>query len=199
VRQELLKFLVCPIDKKPLSLQVFSEMGHEIEEGLLTCSEGHWYPIVQSVPEILLGKLRPDYSDFVVRNNFENLRDSSEIGVAQPAVVSDEQSKLKTRESFEAKWEHRPDYGLTLRDFYDNWFAKKMGLPDVDALEKFIASKHSILEVGIGSGQKLLMMAEGTAGTVIGIDISKAAHYAAHNCRGFLNAHVVRCDLHDLP
>ena len=64
MRRELMEILACPLDKHhPLDLQVFVE-SDEIEEGLLVCPKClRWYPIRDSIPELLPDELRNRLED----------------------------------------------------------------------------------------------------------------------------------------
>lgn len=58
MRRELMDILVCPVTKSALTLEVTSEEDGEVLEGSLRCEEGHEYPIVEGIPNLLPPDLR---------------------------------------------------------------------------------------------------------------------------------------------
>ncbi len=64
MKRKLMEILACPIDKQhPLNLLVFKE-SDEITDGLLTCPKClRWYPIRDSIPELLPDELRKRKED----------------------------------------------------------------------------------------------------------------------------------------
>lgn len=76
---------------------------------------------------------------------------------------------------------------------------QKLGLDSVDDLYSFISSKSLILEVGVGSGQKLKMMAEHTDGKVVGFDLGSGAEHAYQNTKDMPNVAVIQADLFEPP
>lgn len=59
MRRDLMDILVCPVTKSALRLEVTREEdGGEILEGMLRCEEGHEYPIVDGIPNLLPPDLR---------------------------------------------------------------------------------------------------------------------------------------------
>jgi SAM-dependent methyltransferase len=49
----LLDFLCCPQCKQELSVRTIQEAGQEIIQGELTCSNGHAYPVLNSIPRFV--------------------------------------------------------------------------------------------------------------------------------------------------
>jgi uncharacterized protein YbaR (Trm112 family) len=64
MKRKLMEILACPLDKHhPLKLLVFRE-SDEIDDGLLICPEcSRWYPIRDSIPELLPDELRKRKED----------------------------------------------------------------------------------------------------------------------------------------
>lgn len=59
VRSDLMDILVCPVDKRRLTLSVTAREGDEITTGTLTCvAGGEVYPIEDGIPNLLPAELR---------------------------------------------------------------------------------------------------------------------------------------------
>jgi len=61
---KLMDILACPICKHyPLDLKVF-DSDTEIKDGIISCSScGRWYPIIDSIPQMLPDDRRDENSD----------------------------------------------------------------------------------------------------------------------------------------
>jgi uncharacterized protein YbaR (Trm112 family) len=54
MRKSLVEILVCPVDKSPLTLAIDEEVGDEVVQGSLTCTQcGEKYPIEDRIPNLL--------------------------------------------------------------------------------------------------------------------------------------------------
>ena len=54
MRKDLLDILACPMDKAPLELTVVEEVGDEVIQGSLKCTQcGEVYPIEDRIPNLL--------------------------------------------------------------------------------------------------------------------------------------------------
>ncbi len=59
MRKSLLDILACPVDKSPLTLTVDEEVGDEVVQGSLTCTQcGEKYPIEDRIPNLLPPAMR---------------------------------------------------------------------------------------------------------------------------------------------
>lgn len=190
------EILRCPSCGGELDVTVFKGSNTEIFEGLLLCRCQLWYPIIKEIPRMLLGKHRDDYSSFLTSYQQDipkNLKSQYSQQITTNSQVKD---------TFFTIWERFPTFGINdkgKQKFYDKWTAQKLGLRSIDELYSFISSKKLILEVGVGSGQKLKMMAEHSSGKVIGIDLISTVEHAADNTRKMPNVAVVQADLFALP
>lgn len=193
MKPPLLDHLRDPSTGEHLRLEVYARDGQDIREGRLVDSAGYWYPIVEGVPCLLRGSLRPCLEDFEKRHGLEPTSD------APPSAIEDEQRD--TTASFSDKWRRLTRWGLegAQNEFLMEWYRKKFGLADNEALDAFYAEQQSVLEVGTGSGFHVKYMAEHGAGEVFGVDISEAAHTTYANVGHVPNVHVVRADLMALP
>jgi uncharacterized protein YbaR (Trm112 family) len=74
MKEKLLEIVACPVDKHfPLEMTVFSKEGDDIKEGILVCTKcGRWYPIKDSVPELLPDKRRDPAADGEFISKYRN-------------------------------------------------------------------------------------------------------------------------------
>lgn len=177
------------------SLKVFDEADGHIMEGALLSDDNTWFPIERGVPCFLDGIMRPDWADFAKRHNLP----CSSGG--RYASREDQGEQAKTTVSFSDKWKRFKSYGLEMshQNFLQEWYCKKLGLPDTESLKSFYADRDLILECGPGSGFNARFMAENCRGHVVAADISEAAHTTFENTKGIENCHVIQADLMNLP
>jgi len=188
--------LRCPICGDKLDITIFEGSETEISEGILLCQCHIWYPIMNGIPRMLWGKYREDYTNFLSRHKRE----------VNKYLKAEDFKKTTTRKqvqvTFSTIWDKFPNFGINdakKEAFYDVWMAQKLGLSSTNELYSYLSPKKKILEVGIGSGQKLKMMAEHTKGRVIGIDLTLSVEHAFKNTRGMQNVAVIQADLFALP
>ncbi|MCC8945709.1 class I SAM-dependent methyltransferase [Bradyrhizobium sp. Arg62] len=177
-----------------LNLEVFSQVDGHVLEGLLRTHEPSvWYPILQGVPCFLGGPMKPDLTDFCARH-----------GLKEPVTAPtrpEASEQAKTNETFSDKWRRFKQYGLEPehKEFLFGWYCKKLGLPDIDALQDFYRAKRRVLEVGPGSGFNTRFIAENCPGEVFALDVSDAAFTTFENTRDLHNCCVVQADLMEAP
>jgi SAM-dependent methyltransferase len=179
---------------EPLTLDAFSTEGDHVTEGVLRQPDGYWYPIVEGVPSFLRGVLRHAHKAFKAKHGLPALPDEGEESAeaAQQAI---------TNRTFSDKWRRFKSYGLEKghKAFLFDWYTRKLGLTDVDALKRFYGSKRIVLEVGPGSGFNTRFIAEHCPGTVFACDISDAAFTTFGNTRHLPNCNVIQADLMQTP
>jgi SAM-dependent methyltransferase/uncharacterized protein YbaR (Trm112 family) len=179
---------------KELQLQVFNQQdGHVVEGALWTPDPSLWYPILKGVPCFLSGPMQPDLTEFCARH-----------GLQKPATAStraEAGEQAKTNETFSDKWRRFKQYGLQPehKEFLFGWYCKKLGVPDLSALQDFYRAKQRVLEVGPGSGFNTRFIAENCRGEVFGLDVSDAAFTTFENTRDLENCCVVQADLMEAP
>lgn len=198
LKEKLVQRLVCPACGGELECAVWRVAGAEIEEGMLACQCGESFPIIGSVPRMLLGEfreqLRGDYPAFYEMYG-ERLaapipRYLAPLDMIDGKVGSKQDTAVAaTRASFGFEWtrfgEMRPEWE---QNFW-GYFAPKTA--------EFFKDK-SVLDAGCGMGRHLYYSAKAGA-EAIGVDFSRAVDAAAHNTRELPNCHVVQADLAQLP
>ena len=197
MREWLVNFLYCPVCTGKLNCNVFQRKDAEIEEAVLFCSCSRWYPVIAGIPKLIWGIYRDEFADFMKRHR-------SEI----PVMIVDDpntvvcSTKDQVRDTFSAIWDRFPTFGIGEKekeDFYNKWMVRKLGLGTVEELFCYISGKKNLLEVGVGSGQKIRMMAKHTDGNVIGMDLSSGAVHAYRNTIDLPNVGIVQADLFSPP
>lgn len=196
MKRWLQDILTCPVCGNNLSIEVFEGSDTEISEGILLCQCERWYPIIDDIPRMLWGAHRGDYTEFISRHK--------QLITKYPSVDDAQQTTTskQVRKTYLTIWDKFPDFGINdegKQAFYDKWMAQKLGLGSTDELYSFFSSKKVILEIGVGSGQKLKMMAEHTDGKLVGIDLTSSVEHAFKNTREMANVAVIQADLFALP
>jgi SAM-dependent methyltransferase len=172
MKEWLLDYIQCPKCENRLDLDDKAMKGSEIVGGTLNCRCGAKYPIEKNVPNLVFQSKKTKSTDKQVVDTYNKI------------------------------WDSFPDFGMDqgeMEKSIDKWMAQKLGMKDIDELYEFITGKKNILEVGVGAGQKLKMMAEHTEGKVLGLDISSAAYHSYANTKGLPNVGIVRANLFSAP
>lgn len=178
---------------EPLDLTAYETTGTQVIEGILKANSGVWFPIIAGVPSFLRGPLLPDLSDFCSRHHLRLPADTS----SRPEF----HDQAKTTRTFSDKWRRFKNYGIDPqhKEFLFEWYCKKFGLPDQNALAAFYRDRRRVLEVGPGSGFNTRFIAEHCDGQVFALDVSDAAYTTYENTFDLENCTVVQADLTEAP
>jgi uncharacterized protein YbaR (Trm112 family)/2-polyprenyl-3-methyl-5-hydroxy-6-metoxy-1,4-benzoquinol methylase len=184
MKYRLLDLLVCPKCKSEFELKEF-ENGEpeEVEQGLLQCGCGTWYPIVDGVPVILPNALNI-YPEFAQR--FAN--QLPEWSISEDEIREFETEKKKTQDSFGFEW----TVYSSVREDRDEGYVLEGGLTP-----EFFADKL-VLDGGCGYGRHSKVVHDFGA-EVVGVDLSVAVVNARRVTRDLPRAHIVQADLFNLP
>ncbi|MCU7919850.1 MAG: methyltransferase domain-containing protein [Candidatus Thiodiazotropha sp. (ex Epidulcina cf. delphinae)] len=162
--------------------------GHEIEEGLLTCTKCRVvYPVVAGIPRLLPLALLHEtltryHPDFLVRYG-------ARIGVEEVDILV-EKHKVTTLHTFSYQW-------TTFRDNYD--YFREIFLSFVQPfLDENAFQGRLVLEVGCGSGRPASVAAS-LGAEVVAVDLSEAVQSAHALSRHYPHLHVVQADAYALP
>ena len=187
MKYRLLDLLACPQCDQPFELEVFEvscdQGAEEVEQGLLKCLCGAWYPIVDAVPVILPNAL-DIYSDFASKYA-ERL---PEWNVSAEEIRRFEEEKKKTQDSFGFEW----TVYSAVRDERDAGYALEGGLEP-----EFFRNKL-VLDAGCGYGRHVKVIHDFGA-EVVGIDLSVAVINARRITKELGGAHIVQTDLFKPP
>lgn len=189
MKKKVLDFLVCPACKKNLNFKIFKENEIEVEEGLLICSCGQFFPIVNFIPRILTGDLRPmlyeQFSDFFIK--YKEFLPQEKISLD---MTNEAQKKKETSSSFAYEWEKFSKMIKEWKKNFDFYFEPIGSI-------NFLKGK-TILEVGCGKGRHTFYVAK-IVKEVIAVDFGRAVDIAFLNNKNISNVHFVQADIYNLP
>ena len=184
MRPRLLDLLCCPACGSGLQAEAFEEKTGRIINGLLSCVCGQWFPIINSIPRLLLHNLRAQ----LVERHPEFYKDHAsrlpeEVSLHNRDVIG---TKVKTQVSFGYEWTIFSDYAVNnftefIRPLEGGFLDKKLGL-----------------DVGCGAGRHV-KHATSLRAEVIGMDLSHAVDSAGRLNQDNPLAHFVQGDVVDLP
>lgn len=188
MKDSLLAILRCPACLESLYVSWREpDKANSIHEGLLRCVCGEWFPVIESIPRMLLSPHREavlaDHSDFA-RRHAEKLPEWR-----VPSFEGHEKVQRATALSFGAEWSHFRDVRSDYAWLFDRYFegvdlARYRGL--------------WVLDAGCGMGRWAAYWALAGA-CVVAVDLGPAVEVAAETLQGHSNAHLVQADLLRLP
>jgi ubiquinone/menaquinone biosynthesis C-methylase UbiE/uncharacterized protein YbaR (Trm112 family) len=196
LRNDLLEILVCPQCRARLQLYTLSV---ERKAGILTCRNGHFYPIIDGLPRMLVGALRDNYADFL--NSYKEKMPS--IGHA----LTDNRERLESKQVkdvFSEKWLSKDIMGVAdsspYKIFMRQWMLKKYGWSTEAGFNDELRNRKMILDAGAGLGREVINMASASPNsTVVGIEFSDCATSAMKNISGLSNACLIQGDILRMP
>lgn len=184
MKEKLLQWLLCPECGKELNLDISLLQEKEIIEGVLFCSCGQTFPIINGVPRMLCNPLRKKlqelYPDF-----FKKHPEFIASSLSQEKNKENKQ-KVDTMDRFGFEWTHFSDYNCDNFDRFIN------PLP-----ADFLKGKLG-LDVGCGTGRHALQ-ARKKGAEIIAIDLSQAVDIAFRNNINNDYVHVIQTDIYKLP
>lgn len=172
MRRKILPYLICPICKSDLSLDIIEQTdGEHIEEGELICKNDNCakiYKISKGVPHLLVEEV--------------------DTNVKQ------------TSESFNVKWNLFPRFGFdgSSAESHYKWYYEKYHWTK-EKFKLFLSTKRLILDAGCGTGHDVALYAGMAKGDVFGIDISGSVDLAYQNTKTLDNVHIIQADILNLP
>ena len=188
MKQRLLNFLICPNCNRNLVLRIFEENNKEIEEGLLICSCGQFFPIIKGIPRILVGDLRvilyKNFPEFFLK--YEEFLPKEKL---KKNIKGNILKKKKTLESFGFEWQK---FSKMLNEWEKN-FNFYFQPVKTDFLKD-----RTVLEVGCGKGRHTYYIAK-IAKEIIAVDFSQAIDVASYNNKEHKNIHFIQADIDNLP
>jgi len=189
MKRNLTSFLVCPVCKKELSLNVFEETEEGIKEGMFTCSCGQFFPIVNFIPRILAGDLRAmlydQFPDFFLK--YKNNIPQEKINFQ---ITPETQKKKETSNSFAYEWEK---FSKMIKEWKENFDFYFEPVGNADSLKEKI-----FLEVGCGKGRHTFYASK-IAKEIVAVDFGRAVDVAYLNNKNIPNAHFIQADIYNLP
>jgi SAM-dependent methyltransferase len=173
MRETMLPYLRCPQTGAMLRLQVQTQNGADIQDGLLINTENDTiqYRIVGGVPRFVDIDILP-----------EEQRD--------------------TVETFAYKWSQIPQYAFDAdsKTYREAWYYERFGFKNGEAsVRDFLGDARYILEAGTGTGVDTDMLARNSQATIFGIDISSAINIAYQRFQDNDQIHLSQADIGALP
>lgn len=199
MKEKLLEYIRCPVDLTQLDLHVFLNSNNEVAEGVLICPEGHWYPIVEYVPRLIIPELRLGdiYHKWYARNYNSLIKLDIDSNVDRQAENNGLTNiKKEISKSFGFGWSEFERFGWDDDKYNSNQtkiaFCTKTYLQPEDLNGKLT------LDAGCGNGRYIYWAAQYGA-EVIGIELFDAVDVAFRNTRNLSNVHIVQADVFLLP
>lgn len=188
MNEALLAKLRCPKCLAQLSIQFELRGPHaRLEEGLLSCPCGEWFPVVRGIPRMLLSPYRDAFlakeAEFVERN-------ATRIPPWEPPRFEGaDRLQRRTAESFGEEWKIFRDMRADYEDLFRSYF---------DGVEPEKYRNRPVLDAGCGMGRWAVFWARAGA-SIVAVDLGPAVEIAADNLQPYPDAQVVQADLLRLP
>jgi len=169
----------------------------EIESGLISCSCGASYPLIERIPRLL----PPALQNMLWEIHPEFFRD---FRARLPEALLPGEEKQAARASEDRAMKFQRD---TARSFGYEWQAFSEMLPDYESnfrwyFERFSNNSFAgkrILDAGCGTGRHTFHMARSGALEVLAMDFSQAIEVAARNNLENANTHFIQADIYHPP
>jgi SAM-dependent methyltransferase len=158
----------------------------EVIEGVLVCSCGLNYPIVNSIPRMLRNAVEvfPDFfRNHGLQVHQECFRSQSEREDQFDILLR------RTQRSFGYQW---TTFSAMVCDFREN-FLNYLGTEDLGFFQGRLG-----MDVGCGFGRHIINAAQCGA-EMVGVDLSRAIDAAHENTKNFSNIHLVQANIYELP
>ncbi len=168
VKLSLLDLVACPVDGHPLRLVAGEhERDAAVDEGELSCDDGHRYRISGGVP-----RMTP---------------------VSEDGPGADQGG---TFDSFSAKWSKVSPEELRQRFAQQfAWYLERYGWRDEQQLADYLGERGPILDAGTGLGGDAARFARITDAEVVGLDLSNGIEMAHDEFGARANLHYVQGDI----
>lgn len=116
-----------------------------------------------------------------------------------PRFVPETDEVAQTAESFGQKWRKHEYYREHTARFYTEWFLKRYGFDNSEALGDLLRSASFLLDAGTGSGRDAVNFAKLTDGTVFAVDLTSGSLENARRTVDLPNIAFLQADINRLP
>lgn len=203
MKKNLIDHLYCPECQEkisPMGLTIFEDQDGEVISGIITCTCGQYYPIIDMVPIILTGELRGDYSGFLKKHD-QQVPDSI-LEKLKKETCGKKNHSCQVKESFGYKWQLLENYGFEgpSRDFTAKWMYEGYGWTDEQTYMKEMKARKAFLDAGCGLGREVDRFCRANNDALaIGLELSDCARIAYQKVRKYSNAHIIQADIMNIP
>ena len=129
-------------------------------------------------------------------------RHSFKIKNGIPRLVFDKSKGfVKTEKAFSDKWKnyHKSLQAKKWYNFQKRWFLERFGWKSLANFNKFLKTRHNVLDAGTGIGNSAKLFSANQDTQVFAIDASNSIEFAYKKYGLKLNIHYVQADLRNLP
>lgn len=199
MRRAHLPYLSDPISHSAFSVTVFQEDTNHIESGLLTTSEGNWYPIIDGIPRLLTGELREN----LLQEHYQFFKHYQPV---LPETVAKEwqtvidkikdldaflKHQKKTGESFAYEWQHIYRENDYERENFFHFLSPFLAATDLQ--------DKVTLDIGCGSGRFTKWAALSGTQLSFGSDLGESVTVAYQMTKDLPNTCIVQADIYHMP
>jgi ubiquinone/menaquinone biosynthesis C-methylase UbiE len=149
-----------------------SEVDHEVREALLTCSQGHWFPVVRGIPRMLPDSLQEHWATVepLLSRLPPDRAESVRGGISPDAGAYDR----RTKENFSLEWDFHEvgdaTWGIELDERVRKYLLDPIGVPRAELPGKVL------LDAGCGNGSQSVAYTE-LGLEVIALDLSSGLEH----------------------
>jgi len=119
-----------------------------------------------------------------------------------PRLLVDKTSDfIKTEKAFSSKWKkyYKTYQSKKWYNFTQKWFLNRFGWKNVKNFNKFLNTRHYILDVGTGIGNSAKRFSANSNAQVFAIDASDSIDFAHKKYGNIKNIHFIQADIRQLP
>jgi len=213
MKDRLLDLLACPHCHSKLKLKAFTRFKHgygkaaeknaqtyckrkkiayrafvhATSEGILTCTCGRWFPIIDSIPRVLSDDLVATTT--LKHPEFFQRHQNRLPGTLGGKPLSQTGMQQKTGDSFGFQWNRFSEMHSQYRQNFLNY---------IHPLTSSFFKEKVVLDAGSGTGRHSYYAAEFGA-EVVAMDLSEAVQTSKRNLEAFPLSHVVQADIYHPP
>lgn len=189
MRKELIQYIVCPECKKELT---FEGLNYDIVNGLLYCSELHYYPVIRNVPVLIKNVFLEKFLNQYERKEFYRVCDNIRINLKSSNEKNPEIELMrKNYLNWSLEW-NTYNFEETI------WGDERTFLGHIPLDTNKLNEYKRVLEIGCGRGRNI-KHTRTKDNLVFAIDISESAYIANKKYEKDKNVFVVRADAMCLP
>jgi len=119
-----------------------------------------------------------------------------------PRLLVDKTSGfMKNKRAFSSKWEkyYKTYQSKRWYDYTEKWFLSRFGWGNVKNFNKFLKTRHRVLDAGTGIGNSAKRFSHNPYSQIFAIDASDGIYFAYKKYGKIKNIHFIQADLRQLP